>query len=79
MRRFIISSRLGDTEEFWADSLHEASKAAILKSFRGGYLTPDEMCDTWAEPWSFDLAYDCGLIEYEIPQWVEQFASRDYA
>ena len=79
MHEFIISSRNGRTEVVWADSLHEASKIAILKSFRAGYLTPDEMSEPWAEHWSFDRAYDCNLLPYEIPQWAAQFMSRDWS
>lgn len=77
MSQFIIAfgwdSRMKIIE---APSLHEAHKLAIRKSFRAGILDPDDMrSTTWAQPWTWDLAYDHDLLPYEpLPVWLENHA-----
>ena len=76
MSQFIIAfGRHGATRAIWAESLHEAHKLAIIRSFRAGILDPQEMrSTTWAKPWTWDLAYDNDLLPYEpLPRWVENY------
>ena len=75
MKRWIIGGPgRNSTRTVEATTLAAARRQAIIIAFRAGYLMPEELQDCWAEPYSFDRAYDLGLLPYQgVPQWVENY------
>jgi hypothetical protein len=79
MERFIIGGNRLDryrkpiVEVVEAESLREARIIAMKRDMSEGYLD-DDLSECWAEPWSFDLAYDLGLAPpYEpLPRSIEK-------
>jgi hypothetical protein len=71
MFRFIIGGNRRNGEQIVeAATQFEARKLAIIKDFRAGYMD-EELRVCWAEPWTWDLAYEYDLLPYEEhPQWV---------
>ena len=79
MAEFIIHGPGFFSRTVEAETLALARRLAIRRAFKAGHLEPEALRECWAEPWTWDRAYDLNLLPYETPPiWETNIIERSW-